>query len=246
VSSLLALPGIGAYTAGAIAAIAFDRPEAAVDGNVERVTARLAAIETPLPAARPELRLIAKSLVPEQRAGDFAQALMDLGATICTPTSPKCPACPLTASCAVYKTGNPARLPLRATKPQKSTRYGRVYWMVDGNGAVLVRRRAESGLLGGMVEFPSTGWSGPQGNKGDETPPFEAEWQAMPGRIRHTFTHFHLELELMTATLNGKSLTDGTWIHPDRFPDIALPSLMRKVADHAARHNAIIGGDVMT
>ena len=242
INELLKLPGVGAYTAGAIAAIAFDRPEAAVDGNVERVTARLAAVETPLPMARPELRVIASSLVPRRRAGDFAQALMDLGATICTPANPKCQSCPLTADCAAYRLGNPARLPIRMAKPQKPTRYGRVYWAVDNAGAVLVRRRAESGLLGGMVEFPSTGWASAE----EETPPFEAAWQALPGRVRHTFTHFHLELELVTATLNGQDVTAGNWVSPENFAGIALPSLMRKVAGHAARHNAIINGDVMT
>ena len=240
INELLKLPGIGVYTAGAIAAIAFDRPEAAVDGNVERVTARLAAIETPLPAAKPELRQVAAGLVPRNRAGDFAQALMDLGATICTPTSPKCLACPLTAHCAAYAIGNPSRWPLRTSKPQKPTRYGQVYWAIDEDGAVLVRRRAESGLLGGMIEFPSTGWSGPA----EETPPFEAAWQAVPGRVRHSFTHFHLELELLTATLSGGRQA-GIWVTPDRFGEIALPSVMRKVAGHAARHAATIISDVM-
>jgi A/G-specific adenine glycosylase len=238
-ADLMKLPGIGAYTAGAIAAIAFGLPCAAVDGNVERVTARLAAIQTPLPAAKPALRRIAESLVPQSRAGDFAQALMDLGATICTPTSPKCQSCPLTRHCRAFETGTQARLPLRSPKPEKPTRYGQVYWAVDGQGAVLVRRRPESGLLGGMIEFPSTGWSG-----GDDAPPLAAPWRSLPGRVRHSFTHFHLELEVLTAICRQGQ--PGLWIAPERFDRIALPSLMRKVALHAARHNDIIVSDVMT
>ncbi len=233
---LLTLPGIGAYTAGAIAAIAFDLPFAAVDGNVERVTARLANVETPLPQARPELRRLAESLVPRRRAGDFAQALMDLGATICIPASPRCTACPLAVDCAALRAGNAARLPLKTAKRPKPTRYGRVFWAVDDAGAVLVRRRAESGLLGGMIEFPSSEWAGLE-SLPTARPPIEAKWRSVPGRVKHNFTHFHLELEMVAATLDVAAPdVDGTWVSPDHFDRIALPSVMRKVAEHAASH----------
>src|SRR5271170_4982919 len=163
---LRALPGIGDYTAAAIAAIAFDRREAAVDGNVERVAARVFAVREPMPGAKPRLRALARKLVPAQRAGDFAQALMDLGATICTPRRPRCVLCPWRESCVARAGGFAEDLPARIEKPERPLRHGVVFWLVRGDGAVLLRRRPESGLLGGMIEVPSTPWR-------------EAKWDAI-------------------------------------------------------------------
>ena len=157
-AALRALPGIGDYTAAAIAAIAFDRRTAAIDGNVERVVARLYAVREPLPAAKPRLRALAAALVPQQRAGDFAQALMDLGATICTPRRPRCVLCPWRACCAAAAAGLADAIPARTEKPERPLRYGVAFWLTRGDGAVLLRRRPEKGLLGGMTEIPSTPW----------------------------------------------------------------------------------------
>ena len=157
-ASLRLLPGIGSYTAAAIAAIAFDRPTTPVDGNVLRVVARLHAIEQALPAARPEIEALARTLTPERRTGDFAQAMMDLGATLCTPRRPRCPECPWRERCAAFKSGDPEAYPRRVAKAEKPTRHGVVFWAEREDGAVLVRRRPSRGLLGGMMEFPSTPW----------------------------------------------------------------------------------------
>jgi A/G-specific adenine glycosylase len=229
---LLALPGIGAYTAGAIAAIAFDLPYAAVDGNVERVLSRLARLETPLPAVKPEIRRLAEQLVPPARAGDFAQALMDLGATICTPTSPKCLLCPLNTTCLAYQEGMPAAYPRRLKKADKPTRYGHIFWIRDKGGNVLLRRRPEQGLLGGMMEFPSSPWLP---TPHDFKPLFPADWQQLPGIVRHTFTHFHLELSIHTVIIASPGDQIGIWLPPSRFAEIALPTVMKKVATHAIR-----------
>jgi len=155
---LRALPGIGDYTAAAIAAIAFDHQSAAVDGNVERVVARLFAVGEPLPQAKPKLRAFATALVPERRAGDFAQAVMDLGAVLCTPRRPRCVLCPWRGDCAAAAAGIAESLPARAEKPERPVRYGVVFWLMRDDGAVMLRRRPEKGLLGGMIELPSTPW----------------------------------------------------------------------------------------
>ena len=197
-------------------------------GNVERVIARLAALETPLPAVKPQIRLLAEQLVPTERAGDFAQAMMDLGATICTPTSPKCLLCPLNHICAAYAAGEPARYPKRPKKADKPTRYGHIFWLENKSGAILLRRRLEQGLLGGMMEFPSTDWL-PQLPPAE--PPCAAEWHALPGMISHTFTHFHLELSVHRASVESEPVA-GLWLPPARFAEVALPTLMRKVANY--------------
>ena len=232
---LLSLPGIGLYTAGAICAIAFDRPELAMDGNVERVTARLANLEDPLPAARPRLRAIATEMVPPIRAGDFAQALMDLGATVCIPAKPKCLFCPLAAYCEAFQRGDPGRLPMKAAKRTKPTRYGCVYWTVDADGLVLVRRRPQTGLLGGMIEFPSSEWTSDQDDRQEAV--YQHPLIQVPGVVRHAFTHFLLELTIVATRLTVKAPdVDGFWVHPDKFDTIALPNVMRKVAVHATGH----------
>src|SRR5262249_14717780 len=190
------LPGVGAYTAAAIAAIAFDRPATVMDGNVERVVARLFAVTTPLPRAKPELRRFAESLTPETRPGDYAQAMMDLGATICLPRKPKWMLCPLHEDCAARRHGNPEELPARAPKTVRPKRHGVVFWTQRPDGAVLLRRRPENGLLGGLFEVPSTDWRAAPWDIGEaeSEAPVPAAWRPLDGIVRHGFTHFELEL----------------------------------------------------
>jgi A/G-specific adenine glycosylase len=228
---LRALPGIGDYTAAAIAAIAFDRQTAAVDGNVERVVARLYAVSEPRPKAKPHLRGLAAALVPQQRAGDFAQALMDLGATICTPRRPRCVLCPWRACCAAAAAGLADRLPAAAAQPERALRYGVAFWLTRADGAVLLRRRPEKGLLGGMTEIPSTPWRSEPWTLQEAVriAPIATDWAPLPGTVRHGFTHFRLELGIMT----GSGEADGLWSPVDRLGEHALPTLMKKVASHA-------------
>jgi A/G-specific adenine glycosylase len=228
---LRALPGIGDYTAAAIAAIAFDHPTAALDGNGERVMARLYAVSEPLPTAKPRLRALAGGLVAEQRAGDFAQALMDLGATICTPRRPRCVLCPWRACCAAAAGGMADALPTPSEKPERPSRYGVAFWLTRPDGTVLLRRRPEKGLLGGMTEVPSTLWRADPWTieEAVRSAPAAAEWTMLPGVVRHGFTHFVLELAIMT----GRGNADGIWSRVDRLGEHALPTLMKKVARHA-------------
>jgi A/G-specific adenine glycosylase len=230
-AALRALPGIGDYTAAAIAAIAFDRRTAAVDGNVERVLARLYAVPEPLFAVKPRLRALAAALVPERRAGDFAQALMDLGATICTPRRPRCVLCPWRAGCAAAARGLTETLPAHVEKPERPLRYGVAFWLTRPDGAVLLRRRPAKGLLGGMTEIPSTPWRAEPWTIAEamRVAPAAAEWSRLPGTIRHGFTHFRLDL----AILAGRGVADGLWSRVDRLGEHALPTLMKKVARHA-------------
>jgi A/G-specific adenine glycosylase len=235
---LKALPGIGDYTSGAIAAIAFGRRAAAVDGNAERVLARLRAIETPLPAAKPALRALGEELTPPDRPGDFVQALMDLGATICTPRRPSCVLCPWRQSCQALARGIAESLPRKMEKPTRPSRTGIAFWVVDATGAVLLRRRPEKGLLGGMIETPSTDWlsSPPSPEKARAAAPVTAEWRVLPGLVRHVFTHFELTLTIWSARIDGAGDPAlGLWVTPDRFGEVALPSLMMKVARHALK-----------
>ncbi|MDF2097155.1 A/G-specific adenine glycosylase [Aquibaculum arenosum] len=238
-AALQALPGIGAYTAAAIAAIAFDRPAAPVDGNWERVIARLFAIETPLPPAKAEIREAAATLVSPQRPGDFAQAMMDLGAILCLPGRPKCLLCPLAEDCAAYALNREKELPARTPKAAKPTRRGIAFWTIDAQGRLLLRRRPEKGLLGGMMEVPSTEWRGDHWSEAEALPqaPFPADWRALPGQVRHTFTHFHLELEVWAGRIeSGASPPPGSlWAEPDELDKQALPSVMRKVISHALK-----------
>ena len=230
-AALRALPGIGDYTAAAIAAIAFDRRTAAIDGNVERVVARVYAVPEPFPAAKSHLRALAAALVPEERAGDFAQGLMDLGATICTPRRPRCVLCPWRACCLAAASGQTEELPARAEKPERPLRYGVAFWLTRPDGAVLLRRRPEKGLLGGMTEIPSTPWRAEPWTLPEVVgiAPAAAEWSLLPGTVRHGFTHFRLEL----AILAGQGVAEGLWSRVDRLGDYALPTLMKKVARHA-------------
>lgn len=239
---LRALPGVGAYTAAAIAAIAFGRPASVVDGNVERVMARLFAIETPMPEAKTEIRERAAALAPTTargRPGDYAQALMDLGATICTPRKPRCLLCPVSSACSACAAGIVEALPRRAAKKTKPTRRGVAFWVIAPSGGILLRRRAEAGLLGGMMEVPSTGWreEGWDFEEAVSGAPVKAEWHALPGIVRHTFTHFHLELSVVAATVDDDPV-DGIWCLPERLGEYALPTVMKKVVAHALKATA--------
>ena len=226
------LPGIGDYTAGAVAAIAFGRAEVAVDGNVERVIARLRGIETPLPRAKAEIRQHARDLLPSDRAGDFAQAMMDLGATLCTPKSPDCLLCPWNSRCKGLALGIAESLPRKAPKRARPVRYGTVFWMERGDGAVLLRRRPETGLLGGMMELPSTDWLPAPADANAEAP-LRAEWKKLSRRVEHGFTHFQLVLDIWRASRidTGELLADGDyrWVSRVDLAGEALPSVMRKV-----------------
>ncbi|WP_439153616.1 A/G-specific adenine glycosylase [Yoonia sp.] len=225
---LLTLPGIGPYTAAAIAAIAFDRPETVVDGNVERVMARLHDVHAPLPAAKAELTALARALTPMARAGDYAQAVMDLGATICSPRSPACGICPWRDPCKARVAGTATELPRKTPKKKTPTRFGIAYVARRDDGAWLLETRPQSGLLGGMLGWPGSDWS----DDPDPAPPMTADWAALDAEARHTFTHFHLRLKIMTA----KVATDAS---PDRgqfmpLSPAALPTVMRKVYDMVA------------
>jgi A/G-specific adenine glycosylase len=232
-TGLRALPGIGDYTAAAIAAIAFDRCEAAVDGNVERVVARLFAVCEAMPAAKPRLRALARELVPALRAGDFAQAMMDLGATICTPRKPRCVLCPWRDACAARAGGFAEDLPARGEKPERPLRQGIVFWLTRPDGAVLLRRREEKGLLGGMIEVPSTPWREFPWDDAEALThaPAKATWTKLPGTVHHGFTHFPLDLTILAATT--ETPLDGIWARPEQFKDYAFPTLTKKVVKHA-------------
>jgi len=230
--ALADLPGIGPYTSAAIAAIAFDKPETVVDGNVERVVARLFGVTTPLPAAKAELARLAARLTCRQRPGDFAQAMMDLGATICTRGRPLCMACPLRNACIARKKGNAAELPRRTPKPAKPVRYGYVYIARRMDGAMLLERRPDRGLLGGMLSWPGGAW----GDEPQEAPPIEAIWQRQNGEVRHTFTHFHLRLSVFTAQVPLSAVEgSGSFVPVNEFRPSDLPTVMRKAYDLVSR-----------
>ena len=233
---LRALPGIGAYTSAAIAAIAFGRKATPLDGNIERVMARLHDVHTPLPGAKPHLKALAEAATPDTHAGDYAQALMDLGATICTPRVPACALCPLTELCAGYAAGTAGDLPRKAPKMAKPSRAGAAFCILRADGAVLLRKRPPKGLLGGMAELPGTPWK----DKGEIDPtsrtvlsaaPMSLKFVPLPGQVRHVFTHFSLELTVWRARC-GQSVPPPPghwWSEPNAHETEALPSVMRKV-----------------
>ncbi len=217
-ADLRRLPGIGAYTAAAIAAIAFGRRAVVVDGNVERVIARLNAMPEPLPAARSRIRALADAMTPDEGAGDFAQAMMDLGATICTPRSPDCGRCPLSAHCAAFREGRPEAYPVKAPKAAKPRREGVAYWL-EHDGHVLLVRRPARGLLGGMLALPT------------EVAPAEAEW-GEAGAVDHVFTHFALTMRLRCAETARPPA--GIWWPVERMGEAGLPTLFAKLAARGA------------
>ncbi len=233
--ALRSLPGIGAYTAAAIAAIAFDKRSAPVDGNIARVISRLYQIQTPLPGLTKEAAAVLAPLVPAGRPGDFVQAMMDLGAGVCTPNNPRCGDCPWRGDCAAYGAGTADDLPVRAAKKVKPTRHGVVFWVENADGEILLRRRPDKGLLGGMMEFPSTEWRevGWSLNDAVREAPLTADWRPLAGGVRHTFTHFHLELTVLAGRCPRPGAAEGVWCGPDGFSRQALPSVMKKVARHA-------------
>ncbi|MDU9005210.1 A/G-specific adenine glycosylase [Sedimentitalea todarodis] len=225
---LLALPGIGPYTAAAISAIAFDQPETVLDGNVERVMARLYDIHTPLPAAKPALRDRAAQLTPAHRPGDYAQAVMDLGATICTPKSPACGICPLREPCAARQAGTANDLPRKTPKNPKPTRHGTIYLAQRTDGAWLLERRPDKGLLGGMLGWPGSDW----GENAVQAPPIDADWVTLPAEVRHTFTHFHLVLTVRYAEVPPETVPrQGVFVAAHDFRPSDLPTVMRKAFD---------------
>jgi A/G-specific adenine glycosylase len=242
-SELAALPGIGRYTAAAIASIAFDRNTVPVDGNVERVVTRLFAVEDELPGAKPEVHRLAQSLAPDRRAGDFAQALMDLGATICTPLNPACVLCPWRDACVARRRGDQQTFPRKAPKREGRLRRGAAFVAVRDDGYVLVRTRPEKGLLGGMTEVPTTQWSHDFDSAGAlaEAPEFaDAKWRRLPGVVTHVFTHFPLELTVYIAPVpRGAHPPKGArWIAVEELAGEALPNVMRKVLAHALDERA--------
>lgn len=242
-TSLRALPGIGPYTAAAVAAIAFEQAECVVDGNVLRVMARLHCVETPLPQARSILESHAAALTPRARPGDYAQALMDLGATVCKPRKPNCPACPWRTACQAHARGVASDLPRRAPKPQRPLRHGAIFWLRRADGAVLMRRRPAKGLLGGMMEFPGSDWRPDKPREEAmwlaEAPCFGSPlaWERLDGLVSHGFTHFRLELVVYAARLPRRKRPPAgmRWVPWEALDAEALPSLMRKVARRAAR-----------
>jgi A/G-specific adenine glycosylase len=237
--ALRTLPGIGNYTANAIAAIAFDEPVVAVDGNVERIIARLFAVADAWPAAKSRIHAQAQALAPNERAGDFAQALMDLGATICTPQRPACALCPWQACCAAHHRGDPETFPRKPRKREGLLRRGAAFFVRRADGAVLVRTRALDGLLGGMTELPTTAWT-PDFDPAraiDEAPCLfmagngAAAWRQLPGRVTHVFTHFPLELVVYAASVAARTPAPPgmRFLPQEALEEAALPTVMRKV-----------------
>jgi len=241
--ALRALPGVGAYTAAAVAAIAFDLPASPVDGNIERVVARLYRVAQPMPAAKPELRRLAAALTPQRRAGDFAQAMMDLGATLCSPKKPACALCPWNESCAARAHADMELYPRRAPKRRGTLRRGAAFVACRADGFVLLRTRPAKGLLGGMTEVPSSQWSQDFDERSalEHAPHFRSKqkkpiaWRRTGGVVRHVFTHFPLELSVYMAEIPpGTAAPAGTrWVALKALSGEALPSLMRKVLVHA-------------
>ena len=232
--NLLSLPGIGPYTASAIAAIAFDQPETVVDGNVERVMSRMHLVETPLPKAKPDLARLAEALTPKVRPGDYAQAVMDLGATLCTPKSPTCGICPWMSACRARAEGRQAEFPIKAPRKAKPMRFGIVYLARRADGAWLVETRPERGLLGGMLGWPGTEWAEDQPAA---APPMQADWCDLGTEVRHTFTHFHLRLAVRVADVPRNAAPERGRFESN-FRRTDLPTVMRKAFDLAVAEAA--------
>lgn len=223
-AGLQTLPGIGAYTSAAIAAICFDEEIAVLDGNLDRVLARYYALPVPVREAKDDLRSALQAAVPA-RAGDFAQAMMDLGATICAPRTALCMLCPIQPGCMATRTGDPTLYPIKPLKADRPVRRGHAFVMRDADGDVYLRSRPAKGLLGGMTEVPGSDWAA-------ELPtldhPLHADWTHR-GQVVHIFTHFRLELEVWSATVAPESLDGGWWAEPKALGGEALPTLFRKV-----------------
>jgi A/G-specific adenine glycosylase len=239
IETLRALPGIGEYTAAAVGSIAFDLPAVPVDGNVERVVTRLFAIEEALPAAKPEIKRLAMSLLPSHRSGDFAQAFMDLGATICTPKKPACALCPWDEVCVARTHGDQETFPRKAPKREGKQRWGAAFVVTRADGCVLLRQRPEKGLLGSMTEVPGSHWA----HDFDPATALEAaprfrtkpQWRKLPGQVTHVFTHFPLSLTVFVAEMPRATLAPkgARWAKRSGLAEEALPTVMRKVLAHA-------------
>jgi A/G-specific adenine glycosylase len=231
--ALSKLPGIGPYTSAAIAAIAFDERVPVVDGNIERVFTRLFAIKTPVIAAKPEIRARVADLMPPSRPGDYAQALMDLGATLCSPRKPSCLLCPLNAGCQAFKTGDPEAFPVKLAKPVKPLRRGAAFVALNTLNEILLTKRGPRGLLASMSQVPTSNWtSRTDGDATRNAAPFAADWKPS-GTVRHVFTHFELELCIFSAS-TSVTAPAGHWWSAD-IDSEALPSLMKKVIAAAVR-----------
>ncbi len=234
--ALRALPGIGDYTASAVAAIAFDAPAVPVDGNVERVVTRLFAIDEALPSAKPRIKERALSLLPPRRSGDFAQALMDLGATICTPKKPACALCPWNDACVARALGTQETFPRKAQKREGQLRRGAAFVVLRADGCVLLRTRPDKGLLAKMTEVPGSVWSHDfDADAALAAAPLKAKWRKLPGLVRHVFTHFPLELTVYFAQVPraAKAPKGARWVELAEAHAEALPTVMRKVLAHA-------------
>ncbi len=244
VEELKSLPGIGPYTAAAIAAIAFERQATVVDGNVERVMSRVFAIETPLPKSKREIGLIAEGLTPSMRPGDYAQAVMDLGATICTPRNPNCDDCPWDHDCQSRQSGQQEQYPVKQPKPAKPTRRADIFVAFQDRDQILIRQRQPKGLLGGLLELPSGAWEeiDPTSNWPNANPigaPIEARWKAIDQIVKHTFTHFHLELRIWVADTDPNEIPgSGTFVTITDLGSYAFPTLMKKVIGRIERISA--------
>jgi len=240
-TELRKLPGIGDYTSSAVAAIAFGEPIAAMDANAERVIARLFAAEDMLPQGKKRIAELASPLVPRARAGDFAQALMDLGSAICSPKRPLCDVCPLRNHCKARALGIAESLPRKAEKRPRPLKRGAAFVARDGAGAVYVVRRPENGLLGGMLQPPLGEWRAkfPDPVSVLAEAPFRGAWKKRHGIVRHGFTHFELELEVYAAEFRARPNGEGLWLSPSQLKTAALPTVMRKVIGHAAAAAAV-------
>ena len=227
-AELRKLPGVGDYTAAAIAAIAFGRRAVVVDANVERVVSRLFAIGEPLPQGRKAIRAAADAITPQQCAGDFAQAMMDLGSQVCTVRQPQCLLCPLTSECAARRK-EPERFPVKPAKKTRPVRQGRAFWIARGEAVWLVRRQV-IGMLGGMRSLPDDAWSAR--NDGHGRPPVVGEWVSR-GVVRHGFTHFEIELEVLACAADSDLLGEGEWWPLERLSEAGLPTLFAKAARRA-------------
>jgi len=234
-AALRALPGVGPYTA-AVAAIGFGRPAAPVDGNIARILSRLFAFETPIPGNRAAIDDAARALTPRERAGDYAQALMDIGAMVCRPRNPDCAHCPLEKACLAARSGEPERFPSRPEKKPRPAKVGAAFYVVRSNGAFLARRRPPKGLLGSTMELPGGAWRvGELAAVGDHEAPFAAAWVRLPDEIEHVFTHFSLRLALFAVEAGFTEAPQGhVWIAPDELGAAGFSGLMRKAAERAA------------
>jgi A/G-specific adenine glycosylase len=233
-ATLLELPGLGPYTARAVAAIAFGQPVVPVDANVARVLGRVIALELPPAKAARRLQAAADSLADAERPEDVAQALMELGALVCTPRTPSCLLCPWQASCAAFATGAPELYPGRPDEKARTERHAVAFVLERADGAILFRRRPDTGILAGMAELPSTDWTAqpPDGTAVREAAPAPLAWRPLPGLVRHLFTHLDLSVRLLRGRLEGKG-PEGIWTAPSAFAELALPTLTVKLLRHA-------------